>query len=372
MSDNDEASKTEEPTAKRLEDQKKKGNVANSQEVKHAFSLLAMLIIIMSLAPSAMTGMKVTLESFIGEGYNFPMDGRGISAIMEEMAANIATALFLVMGVLIVAAIVSVRVQHEILWAPEKLKPKFEKLNPINGLKQKFKMSTVVEFVKSLFKLILVGTVVTIIVMLHFDEFDLLMQLEPVALMAWIQDVSVQIIGACLALVLIMALADFSFQKYDFMKKQRMTKSEVKDEQRQTDGDPEVKKKIAQLRFQRAAERMMQAVPDATVVVANPTHYAVALKYEQGGEMNAPVCVAKGIDEVALRIRSVAEENDVPVVENVPLARALHATVELDQEVPQEQYKAVAEVIGYVMRMKNARSWLAGSSNDNRTQTAQR
>jgi flagellar biosynthetic protein FlhB len=155
---------------------------------------------------------------------------------------------------------------------------------------------------------------------------------------------------AALAVLAVIAGGDYFVQRYRFIKRHRMSKQEVKEEFRQTEGDPAVKAKIKQIRTERARRRMMAQVPDATVVIMNPTHFAVALKYESG-EMAAPVCVAKGVDALALRIRDVAEENDVPVIENPPLARALYASVDLDEAVPPEHFKAVAQVIGYVMRL---------------------
>jgi flagellar biosynthetic protein FlhB len=158
---------------------------------------------------------------------------------------------------------------------------------------------------------------------------------------------------AALAVLAVVAVLDYALQRYRFMQRNRMSKQEVKDELKQTDGDPAVKARIRKVRIERARRRMMAQVPEATVVITNPTHYAVALKYESG-KMAAPICVAKGMDALALRIRAVAEEAEVPIVENPPLARALYASVELDEAVPPEHYKAVAQVIGYVMRLTGA------------------
>jgi flagellar biosynthetic protein FlhB len=151
------------------------------------------------------------------------------------------------------------------------------------------------------------------------------------------------------AIMAVVAAGDFLFQYRSWYEKQKMSLQEIKDEHKDTDGDPKIKAKIRQLRYNRSKRRMMQAVPTATVVITNPTHFAVALRYERG--MEAPICVAKGMDAIALKIREVAGQHDVPIVENPPLARLLHATVEIDQQVPAEHYKAVAEVIGYVMRL---------------------
>jgi len=164
-----------------------------------------------------------------------------------------------------------------------------------------------------------------------------------------------QILIAVLSVLALVAALDYLLQRFRFVQRNRMTKQEVKEEFRQTEGDPAVKARIRKIRMEKARRRMMAAVPEATVVITNPTHYAVALKYEQG-KMAAPVCVAKGTDTLALRIRAVAEEHKVPIVENPPLARALYAAVELDEVVPPEQYKAVAQVIGYVMRLTGSRA----------------
>jgi flagellar biosynthetic protein FlhB len=183
-------------------------------------------------------------------------------------------------------------------------------------------------------------------------EYGQLGELELLGILSYLQDRVYALVLAVLLLSTALAVADYGFQHWRFMEKMKMTKQELRDEHKQSEGDPMVKMKLRTLRSKRARQRMMQAVPSADVVVTNPTHYAVALKYEMD-TMSAPVLVAKGGDLVAKRIRELAEENEVPIVENPPLARALFATVELDQEVPPEHYKAVAEVISYVMRLKS-------------------
>jgi len=155
----------------------------------------------------------------------------------------------------------------------------------------------------------------------------------------------------------VIAIVDYAYEKWKWLQKQKMTLKEVKDEHKAQEGDPQIKGRIRQIRLERARKRMMKAVPNASVIVTNPTHYSVALKYEKG--MNAPLVLAKGIDEVAFRIREVAKEHDIPLVENPPLARALYATVDIDQEVPSEHYRAVADVISYVMKLNAKRRWRA-------------
>jgi flagellar biosynthetic protein FlhB len=187
-----------------------------------------------------------------------------------------------------------------------------------------------------------------------FGEAELYISLDAVALMDLLRDLSGRMLVGVLAVVSVIAALDYLYQRFEFTKSMRMSRQELKDELKQTEGDPHVKARLRQIRMERARRRMMAAVPDADVVITNPTHFAVALVYDME-TMAAPRLVAKGTDRIALRIREVAEEHDVPVVENPPLARALHAGVELDAEVSPEHYKAVAEVIGYVMRLRGER-----------------
>jgi flagellar biosynthetic protein FlhB len=187
-----------------------------------------------------------------------------------------------------------------------------------------------------------------------------MIQLDVAMLLPLVLELSLQLVAGVIAIMTIVAVADFFYQKHKWMEKQKMSIKEIKDEFKQQEGDPTVKAKLRQLRMERSRGRMMAAVPDASVVLTNPTHYSVALKYDEG--MGAPLCVAKGVDDVALRIREVATEADVPIVQNPALTRALYSTVEVDDEIPEEHYKAVAEVIGYIMKLKNRASW----SNRNR------
>jgi flagellar biosynthetic protein FlhB len=189
------------------------------------------------------------------------------------------------------------------------------------------------------------------------DRFETMITADPAILLAISQELVLKIFWASVAIMTVIAAADFAYQRNRWWNKHMMTLQEVRDEFKQMEGDPKIKGRIRQLRMERAKKRMMAKVPKATVVIANPTHYAVALKYDRG--MAAPLCVAKGIDDIALRIRAIAEEHDVPVVENPPLARALYATVDLDKPIPTDQFKAVAQVIGYVMRLRGRRRWRA-------------
>ena len=198
----------------------------------------------------------------------------------------------------------------------------------------------------------LVGAIMSVILWPKRNQLDGLVTMDPAVVLLLTRALSLDVLGAVVALLAIIAAADYLFQYRQWYNRLKMSLQELKDEFKQTDGDPHIKAKIRQLRLERSKKRMMAAVPQASVIITNPTHYAVALQYDRG--MAAPVCLAKGLDNIALKIREVAAEHNIPIVENPPLARALHATVEMDEEIPPEHYKAVAEVIGYVMRLRGA------------------
>jgi flagellar biosynthetic protein FlhB len=222
------------------------------------------------------------------------------------------------------------------------------------GFKRIFGAQGIVNFVKGLAKIAIVGALATWLLWREHDRFEGLVGQEPATLVGFSLSLAIKLLGGILALYALVAIADILWTRFSWMKRQRMTREEVKREMKEQDGNPEIKAKLRQIRQSRLRKRMMAAVPTATVVVTNPTHFAVALRYEAG--MAAPLCVAKGVDELALRIRIVAREHGVAVIENPPLARALHASVEIDAEIPVEHYKAVAEVIGFVLRLKRRAS----------------
>jgi flagellar biosynthetic protein FlhB len=253
---------------------------------------------------------------------------------------------------LALAAISGNIIQHRLVWSTEALKPKFSKISPMAGFGRLFSKQALANFVKGLIKLALIGTIMTALMYPERFRLDALVHIDPAAMLSITQSLSLQMMGAVVAVLALIAAADYLFQYRQWFERQKMSLRELKDEFKQTNGNPEVKAKIRQIRQTRSRKRMMAAVPDASVVITNPTHFAVALKYERG--MNAPICVAKGADLIARKIREVATDHNIPIVENPPLARALHATVEIDQEITPEHYQAVAEVIGYVMRLNRA------------------
>ena len=261
-------------------------------------------------------------------------------------------ALALPLAVLVLAAVAGNMIQHRLVWSAESLKPKFSKISPLAGVKRLFSKQALVNFVKGLIKLALIGAVMARCCGPSATGSTAWSQTDMRGMLPLTRSLSLEDARRGGRHARVVAAADYLFQYRQWYERQKMSVREIKEEFKQTEGDPAIKGKIRQMRQARMRKRMMAAVPKATVIITNPTHYAVALQYERG--MNAPICVAKGVDAMALKIREVAGRARMPIVENPPLARALHATVEIDQEIPPEHYKAVAEVIGYVMRLRRA------------------
>ena len=345
----DDAEKTEDPTQKRLDDALKRGDVVKSQEVNTWFVIAASALLFMGFAGPTSSQLTTMFRGLLANAHRVPVDGGGLVRLFERIGIETIAAMAVPLLILMLAAALGNVVQHQLVWSAESMKPKLSKISPMAGAKRMFSKQALANFVKGLIKLTLVGSVLTALMWPERDRLDGLISTDVVALLPFTQTLSLQLTGAVVAMMAIVAGADYLFQYQQWHKRQKMSLREMKDEFRESEGDPKIKAKIRQLRQQRVRKRMMAEVPKATVVITNPTHFAVALKYERG--MNAPICVAKGADLIALKIRTIAEENGVPVVENPPLARALHATVEIDQEIPAEHYKAAAEVIGYVMRL---------------------
>lgn len=349
----DQSQKTEEPTPKRLEEAHKKGEVVKSQEVKHWFMIIGGTGALLMFASTTAPQLTRLLVPFLSMAHQYRADSSAFGGAIANLAGNVAFALGPPIMILMLTALLGNMVQHKPVFAFEKVKPQWNKLSPLAGAKRLFSINSVVEFLKSIAKLVIVGTVITILISPEWDRLETLVTYEPAALMELIASLVFRILGGVIVILGFIAALDYAFQTMQTHKKQRMTKQEVREEHKQLEGDPQVKARLRQIRMERARQRMMASVPDATVVITNPTHYAIALRYIEG-EMDAPRVVAKGADDVAMRIREVATEHDVPLVENPPLARALYATVELDDTIPSEHYKAVAEVIGYVVGL-NAR-----------------
>jgi flagellar biosynthetic protein FlhB len=350
MADESDAEKTEDPTQKRLDEALERGDVVKSQELNTWFVIAGGTLILSTFSGSIGGGILVPMRNLIANSWMIHTDGAGLIALTENLLYAVVAAIGLPILMLLLAAVAGNMLQHRLVWSAEQLKPKLSKISPGSGFKRIFGKQAAANFAKGLFKLIALGAVMTMILWPERTRLESLVRLDPAALLGVSNSMTVHLMGAVVAMLAVVAIGDYLFQYRQWYERQKMSLQEMKEEFKQSEGDPHVKGKIKQLRTSRMRKRMMAAVPKASVIITNPTHYSVALSYERG--MSAPVCVAKGVDNIAFKIREIARAHDVPIVENVPLARALYATVEIDQEIPVEHYHAVAEIIGYVMGLK--------------------
>lgn len=345
-----EQEKTEEPSQKRLEEARKRGQIYQSREINSFLLLFTFAVMIGWSAGDTMGEAQAVLAQFIHQPDMMPADNAGLGKVMKHALLAMGAVMAGPLLAFVVAALAASMIQKPLVFSFEPLMPKFEKISPMKGLKRLFSFRSLTEFFKGIVKITLVGLVGTMAVWPQRGELMRLADTETLPMLKLTQEmVNDMMIGILIALFFI-ALLDYLYQRFDYIKNLRMTKQELKDEYKQQEGDPVIKQRIRALRMERARKRMMAEVPTSDVVITNPTHYAVALKYEND-TMEAPKVVAKGQDLIALKIRELAKEHQVPVVENPPLARALFP-LELEQEIPYEHYKAVAEVISYVYKLK--------------------
>lgn len=351
----DPDSKTEEATPRKLADARKKGDVAKSPDVASALSLMGAAAVILMSGGWFATSMAEQLLPFIASPHAM-MGGLDAGAGVE-IGARALWAIAPFLGAVMLATILGGAggnlAQSGLIFTAEKLKPDWSKVNPLKGFKRIFGPDGLVQFLKTFLKLAAVVLICWLVLRLHVRELENMAAMSPAMILPMARDLAIALMVSALVFLGFTAGADYLWQRYRFAERMKMTKEEIKEDYKQSEGDPHVKAKLKQIRAQRSRQRMMQNVPKATVIVTNPTHYSVALRYETGDA--APVCVAKGVDALALRIREVAREHKVPIVENVPLARALYAAVDVDETIPREHFEAAAKVIGFVMQRRKGR-----------------
>lgn len=352
---NDPDTKTEEPTGKRLMDARNKGQLPTSREVPTWIMLFGTALMIVFLAPFIMSALTESVMVFVAQPHAIlfsPVEfGRLMTGLLAELLAIMAVPLLLFS----IFAASGYLLQNGWLVTAEPMKPKLSKISPISGAKRFMQLKHYVEFLKNFLKLTIVGVLGVIVLLPEINRLDLLPSLSVRDYISEIEVLILRVLAAVLALLFVIMVFDIFFQRMQHRKQLRMTKQEVKEEFKNQEGDPQVKARLRQIRTERARQRMMQAVPQADVVITNPTHYACALSYKPD-TMEAPVMVAKGQDLVALRIRDLAESHDIPIVENPPLARALFAGCDIDQQIPEDHYQAVAEVISYVWSLNRRKA----------------
>ncbi len=353
--------KTEEPTAKKLSDARNEGQVAKGKDLTSAVMLLVLFMVLRFTVGNMGEGF---IECFnknytqIGDLFTSTHGEYNMQytiALIQSAALDMLKLLIPFFGIGFIIAIVIELAQ--VKWKPtsKPLQPKLSKFNPINGIKRMFSVRTLVSLIKQVVILVVIFIVVYNKLKSRMSDIYMLYDIPLISAIMLLGDIIFDIGTVICVIYAIIGVADYVFEKRKFKKEMMMTKQEVKDEWKNTEGNPEVKNKIRQKMSEASRRRMMQAVPEADVVITNPTHFAVALKYEQN-KGKAPVVIAKGEDYLAAKIKEAARENNIEIVENKPLARMLYYNVELDEEIPPELYQAVAEVLAFVYNIKNKRT----------------
>lgn len=349
--DQDDSSKTEDPTAKRLSEAREQGNLPLSRDLAVWMMLLGVVIITAALLPAITRGTVAPLAGMLSYAGEIEVSSDTFPGVIAQTFGPFAVPVIGLALLLLAIGVAGWVIQTGPFFSMNLLKLKWDRLDPQQGFKRLFSANSMVELLKGIAKVAVVGYVGYLLLKPVFFHTESMTGMENMGIVKVTYELSVQILFAVFLTYTFIAAADLFYQRYTYFKNLRMTKSEMKEEFRQSEGDPHVKSRLKQIRNEKARKRMMAAVPQADVVITNPTHYAVALKYEPG-EMPAPVVLAKGQDFIAQKIREVAEEHKVPIVSNPPLARTLYATVEIDEEIPPQHYRAVAEIISYVYRLK--------------------
>lgn len=354
MAEQNDDEKTEEPTPRKIEQAREKGDIVYSTEVSAALSLIVVTGFVAFMAAPVLSQFTRSFIGFIAMPDQYAADGASLRGLAVSIGLKLGAIFGLTALALGLAGLASRYLQDRPTFTGERLSPKIDKLNPAEGFKRVFGKQAVAQFLKSIAKLVIVGAAMTWALWPQDASLENISLLDPAALLPFVQERAVGLLIAVASAAALLAGIDYIATRHSYRERLKMSLRELKEEMRQSEGDPMVKAKLRQIRQERARTRMLANVPKASVVITNPTHYAVALRYEQG-ETAAPVCLAKGVDAVAQRIREAASEHDIPIVEDPPLARALFASADIDAPIPREHYEAVAKVIGFVLRMARRR-----------------
>jgi len=361
MPDKGAQDKTEKPTPKRRSKAREEGQVAKSQEISSVGVLLAgasALYLFGGFIYNQLSGLMAHIFQSLGTLHLSTQEASGFAGLVMNRFLETVWPIWLVVSL---AAVLTCLAQVGFMMAPKRIKPDLKNISPLKGIKRFASLKLLVDLFKNIGKLVVVGGAAVYTVWQEWDELPALARMENMEIMLAILDLCFTIFVRALIVMIVLAILDWAYQKYDFEKNLKMSKQEVKDEHKQSEGDPQVKGRIRTLQREASKKRMMNSIPQADVVVTNPTHLAVALAY-QVGEMDAPTVVAKGADRMAQRIKEIAREHGVPLVEDKPLAQALYQAVEVGQAIPADMFEAVASVLAHVYRMKNKhREVLAGA-----------
>jgi flagellar biosynthesis protein FlhB len=347
--------RTEKPTGKKLSKAREEGQVAKSQEISTTFILFGALGVFLFAGPWMFWALSDFMHGIFQNLGTLHMEGISARAFLFEVLQQVGLIIMPLLLVLLILGIAANLLQVGVLFTLKPFVPKLSKFNPITGMKKFVSLKALVELLKSLFKVLFIGGISWLVLRGELDAIPSLMEMSVGQILTYMGTVSLKMIFYVGLGMLVLAAIDFTYQRWQHTKDLMMSKQEVKDEAKQAEGDPQIKGKIRQAQREMAMRRMMESVPDADVVITNPTTLAIAVKYD-AEQMFAPQVVAKGAKLMAERIKDIARENDVPIVENKPLAQVLFKSMEIGALVPPDLYKAVAEVLAYVYKLKGKRS----------------
>jgi flagellar biosynthetic protein FlhB len=351
----EDSEKTEEPTPYRIEQAFKQGQTYYSREVTTFLMLVILTLTIAWLGPYIMK-KSLFLRFYIENSYDLEITEKNLGTLIKSLFTKSLLLIIIPLGLTLLIALSSSFLQTGRFYISTKaVIPSLDKLSVMKGLSKIFSFKNLIEFLKAVIKIVVITMTVYLVTYEDLLQIKLVHSFSLSEINHYIIHIVLKVLIAISILVGIIAVLDYFYQRYTFYSQLKMSKYELKQEYKETEGNPEIKAKLRQLRLARAKKRMMAAIPTADVVITNPTHYAVALKYDRA-QMNAPTLVAKGLDHIALKIRDIAYKNQVTIIENPPLARALYASTEIDEEIPIEHYKAVAEIISYIYKMKKNKS----------------
>ncbi len=353
MAEEDKDQRTEEASAKRRREKEEKGQFAISREVNSTFGLLGSLLVFIFMGGQITQNILKMWGSFLTNVGTFQLNESNVFVLFQFVLKSSLLILGpIFIGVAVAGVLSNILQTGGFKFSLYPLEPNFSKLNPMKGFGRLFSVHSVVELLKSIFKMLIIGFIAYKTVKSELNQIPLLMDMEAGQTLVYIGEISIKIMVRTLWAMIILSLIDYGFQKYKHLESMKMTKQEVKEERKETEGNPQIKARVKSIQIQLARKRMMAQVPKAEVVITNPLHYAVALQYERDA-MEAPVVIAKGSNYLAQKIKEIAKKHDVPIVENKPLAQALFKFVEVGGAIPHTLFRAVAEVLAYVYKLKN-------------------
>lgn len=344
--------KTEKATQKKRRDERKKGNIFQSKDITTVGSIAVAFYVLKFWMPYIYRFVSDSIKKYFGlAGTTQAIDSSFVVHLFIDIAMTVASVVGILIAAVILTSIAIAGAQTRFLFSKEVFKFKFSKLNPLSGIKKMVSLRSFIEVLKNVIKIIIIGIVIYSVIIKNLHYIPRLMYLDIISAVRFAFEVIMSAVNSVIIYFLAISVVDYIYQWWEYEKNIKMTKQEVKDEYKNTEGNPEIKGKIKQRQRKMSMSRMMQQVPSADVIIRNPTHFAIAVKYDENSN-RAPVVVAKGQDSIALKIIQKAEENKIYIIENKALARALYSTVELNHEIPVEYYEPIAEILAWVYKLK--------------------